>query len=78
MIEVVMDTSAIVSLEMIGFLQKSLDIIKIIIPKGVEEEIKEIFLYKDKEGKSAKEILQLIKKDKIKIIGVKNSFLAFW
>ncbi len=73
MIRVVMDTSSLVSLGMIGFLEKSLKMIEIIIPKMVVNELKEISKYSDKEGKSAEEALKLVKNDRIKTIKIKGT-----
>ena len=73
MIRVVMDTSSLVSLGMIGFLEKSLKIIEIVVPKTVVSELKEISKYSDKEGKSAKKVLKLVKNDRIKTVKVKGT-----
>jgi predicted nucleic acid-binding protein len=62
MISVVMDTSSLVSLEMVRILKKCLKTIKITIPTSVEGELKELSKYTDREGKASKEILKLIKK----------------
>ncbi len=67
-----MDTSSLVSLELIGILKKSLKILEITIPEVVKNELKELGKYQDKEGKSAKRILGLIKKGKIKVVKIKN------
>lgn len=72
MIEVVMDTSSLVSLQMINILTKSLKIIKIIVPKAVKEELNDISKHKDNEGKAAKEVLEFILKGNIKTIEIKN------
>lgn len=69
MIPAVLDTSSLLSLEMINVLKKSLKIMNIIIPEAVFEEIKEIGKYEDGEGKAAKKILLF--KD-IKVVKVKN------
>jgi len=73
MIRVVMDTSSLVSLGMIGFLEKSLKIIEIVVPKAVVDELREINKYSDKEGKSAEEALKLVKNDRIKAVKVKGT-----
>ncbi len=70
--KIVMDTSSLISLQMIGILQQSFKIMKIIIPKAVEKEINEISSYKDMEGKSADKILEHIKNGIIEVVGVKN------
>lgn len=72
MIEVVVDTSSLVSLQMINALTKSFEIIKMIIPKIVKEELNDISKHKDNEGKTAKEILEFILKGNIKTVEVKN------
>jgi predicted nucleic acid-binding protein len=72
MTRVVMDTSALISLELIGLIEKALKIIEIIIPEAVKDELKELSDYKDKEGESAKKILGLLKKGKIKVVKIKN------
>lgn len=76
MIRVVMDTSSLISLELIGLLEKSLEIIEITIPEAVKKELKELSSYRDKEGKSAKEVLNLINKKKVKIKKNKNRVKA--
>lgn len=72
MISVVMDTSSLVSLEMIGILKKCLEIVEINIPTFVEEEVKELSKYVDREGKASKEILKLIRNKQINAIKIKN------
>ncbi len=72
MIKAVMDTSSLVSLEMIGALKKSLEIIYITIPNAVEGEIKELAKYKDLEGKSAKAAGELIGKGSINVVEIKD------
>ncbi|NCN39198.1 MAG: hypothetical protein COY38_05280 [Candidatus Aenigmarchaeota archaeon CG_4_10_14_0_8_um_filter_37_24] len=72
MTKVVMDTSSLVTLELIGILEKSFEITEIIIPEIVKAELIEISSYQDKEGKTAKNILNLINGGKIKIIKVKD------
>jgi len=72
MTKVVMDTSSLISLELIGLLEKSLKIIQIKIPEVVKNELKELSKYQDKEGKSAAKVLNLINNDKISISKIKN------
>ena len=72
MIQVVMDTSSLISLELIEILKKSLRIIEITIPKTVKDEIREIAKYKDLEGKSAKNVVKLIENGTIKVVEIKN------
>lgn len=68
----VIDTSSLISLEMIGALRKSFKTVEIIIPEAVLDEIKEIGRYKDREGKASQNILKLIKEGKIKVVKIKN------
>ena len=70
--KVVMDTSSLISLQLIGILQESFKIIRVIIPKAVEKEINEISVYKDKEGKSANKILEFVTNGVIEVIEVAN------
>ena len=72
MTKVVMDTSSLISLELIGLLEKSLKIIEITIPGVVKSELKELGKYQDKEGKSATKVLKLINSRKINISKIKN------
>ena len=72
MMEVIMDTSSLVSLQIINILVKSFEIIGVIIPKIVKEELNEISKHKDNEGKAAKEIIELINKGNIKTVEIKN------
>jgi len=72
MIQVVMDTSSLISLEIVGSLEQSLEIVDINIPKAVVDEINELAKYKDRERKSAENVLKLIEKGGIKTIGIKN------
>lgn len=72
MIKVVMDTSALISLELIGALGKSLRILDVIISETVKDEITEISKYKDVEGRSAKNVINLINVGSIKVIKIKN------
>lgn len=73
MIYAVIDTSSLVSLEMIKALEQSHKVVKLVIPKAVEAEIKEMKKYKDSEGKAAKNIVKKIKKGLIKTVKIKNS-----
>ncbi|MBL7169802.1 MAG: hypothetical protein ISS48_02190 [Candidatus Aenigmarchaeota archaeon] len=72
MIRVVIGTSSLISLELIGLIEKSLEIIEITIPEAVKNELKELGRYQDKEGKSAKKTLSLINKGKIKAVKIRN------
>lgn len=70
--KVVMDTSSLISLEIIGALEKSLEIVDVNISKTVVDELKETAKYKDQEGKAAKKVLKLAEKENIKVIEIKN------
>jgi len=72
MIRAVIDTSSLISLEMIGALEKSFKIVEVLIPKAVELEIKEMKKYDDKEGLAAKNVLKWVKKSQIKTIKIKK------
>ncbi|MBD3155156.1 MAG: hypothetical protein GF368_00690, partial [Candidatus Aenigmarchaeota archaeon] len=76
MIRVVMDTSALVSLELIGILEGSLGIIEITIPEAVKKELKELSEYQDKEGKSAQRVLNLISRKRVNVVKIKNQIKA--
>ena len=68
MIRAVIDTSALISLEMIEALEESFKIVEMVIPKAVESEIREMQKYSDIEGLAAKNIIKkgIIKTAKIK------------
>lgn len=72
MIKVVMDTSSLVSLEMIGLLRRALKIVEITVPKVVVEELEEISKFSDPEGKAADSILKLINERKISVVEIRN------
>src|SRR3989338_223096 len=63
MIRVVMDTSSLISLEMIGALRLVAKNIKITIPSTVRSELNEIGEHEDKEGKAALNALAMIAKE---------------
>lgn len=71
MIRVVMDTSSLVSLEMIGLLRRALRIIEVVIPKVVVKELEEISKFSDPEGKAAKNILKLVDERRISVVKVR-------
>lgn len=71
-IKVVCDTSSLITISMVNLIKKCLDIFDIIIPIAVIKEIKEASKYADNVGKSAKKLLNLIDKDKIKTYKIKN------
>lgn len=71
MIKVVMDTSSLVSLEMVGLLRQALKIVEITIPKVVAGELEEISKFPDPKGKAAETILKLINERKISVVKVR-------
>jgi len=72
MIKVVMDTSSLISLELIGLLERSLSIIEVTIPEVVKNELSELGKCNDKEGASAKKVLKMITEGKILVREIKN------
>jgi predicted nucleic acid-binding protein len=71
MIKVVMDTSSLVSLEMVGLLRRALKITEITIPAVVAEELKEISKFSDPKGKAAENISKLIDERKISVVKIR-------
>lgn len=71
-IKVVCDTSSLISISMINLVKKCLDIFDVIVPIAVVKEIKETSKYVDNIGKSAKRLLNLINKGKIKCYKIRN------
>lgn len=71
MIRVVMDTSSLVSLEMVGLLRRALKIVEVTIPGVVVEELEEISKFSDPEGKAAGTILKLVSERKIPVVKVR-------
>lgn len=72
MIEVVMDTSSLVSLDIIKMLKKCLKIVEVTVPTSVVEELKELSGYTDREGRASEEILEIIRNKQINVVKVKN------
>lgn len=72
MIKVVMDTSSLVSLEMIGLLRRALKMVEITVPKVVVEELEEIGKFSDPEGKAADSVLKLANERKILAVEIRN------
>ena len=70
--QVVMDTSSMVSLELIGALKPSLAITKVFVPFAVRKELEEISIYADKEGKAAKNCLYMIENKSIEVCRIKD------
>ncbi len=64
---VVLDTSSIISLSMIGLMTKCLQIFEIIVPKAVARELEDASAYKDDVGKAARSALKLMKEKKIAV-----------
>ena len=73
MIHVVMDTSALISLGMIDTLRKAAEITKITVPLTVKHELEEIEKYKNKEGRAARNVLQMIRSKQISITRIKTT-----
>jgi len=71
MIKVVMDTSSLVSLEMVGLLGQALKIAEITIPKVVSSELGEISKFSDPKGKATENISKLINERKISVVKVR-------
>jgi len=55
----VFDTSALISLEVANLMSKASEFFRVIIPKKVEEELKEVGKYEDVHGKAANRILKM-------------------
>ncbi|MCK5559695.1 MAG: hypothetical protein KAJ51_03840 [Thermoplasmata archaeon] len=65
--KLVIDTSALVSLEIMGLLEKTFGSFEVIITNEIFQELNEMAGFKDIEGKAAKRTINNIKKYKIKI-----------
>ena len=65
--EVVADTSSLISLQTGGVLELSLELFDVSIPEIVVTELKEVAGYDDMHGESARDVLRLIKEDKISV-----------
>ncbi len=70
--KIVIDTSSLLSLEFMDIMEGSLSIIEFYITSTVEAELKEIASYDDEKSHLAKEVLNLVGKDKIRCIHIKN------
>ncbi|MDP2846081.1 MAG: hypothetical protein Q8N79_08445 [Candidatus Methanoperedens sp.] len=66
------DTSALVSIETINLISKVLKYFEILISDTVKQELFEMAQYEDEHGRSAKRLHEMIEKNQIKIIDVKN------
>ena len=70
---VVGDTSALISLTVGGVIEKCLKISRIVIPKIVQTELKDMSAFKDNHGKASIRTIDLISKKHIEVMKVKNS-----
>lgn len=70
--KVVLDTSSIISLSLIGLLVKCQQIFEVTIPKSVIRELKDVSTYKDVIGRAAEDVLKQVKQKKISVYSVKN------
>lgn len=68
----VMDTSALISLQVAHLIKKTLQITQIIVPSLIVEELKEISSYQDEEGQTAHTLLDLIQKGRIEETKIKG------
>ncbi|KXA96082.1 hypothetical protein AKJ37_06080 [candidate division MSBL1 archaeon SCGC-AAA259I09] len=68
--QAVMDTSSLISLEVIDILELTSENIEIIVPSAVVEELREMSKISDREGEVAEDILALISKEKISVVEV--------
>jgi rRNA-processing protein FCF1 len=68
--KLVIDTSALVSIETVNLVSRVLKYFDIIITEIVRQELLELSQYHDDHGKSSKRILGMINKDQIKIITI--------
>ncbi|MFQ6072888.1 MAG: hypothetical protein ACE5KT_09355 [Methanosarcinales archaeon] len=77
MIVVIADTSALVSLEIKHVIKKASRFIRFVIPDAVHTELKDIAVFNDVHGVSARSVLKLIGDSKIsiKLVEVKNEYL---
>lgn len=70
--EIVMDTSSLISLKVIDILEIASENIQITITSIIMEELKKMSKTSDREGKAAKEILELISEEKISVVEVNS------
>ncbi|MFW6111119.1 MAG: hypothetical protein ACOC6H_03690 [Thermoproteota archaeon] len=68
----VMDTSALISLQVAHLIPKALQITQIVVPPLIVEELKEMSSYPDQEGQAAHTLLHLIRKERIEEIETQN------
>ncbi len=69
----IIDTSALLSLSMVGILEDSLKIIEAYTTNQIKSELEELSKYRDQEANAALKLLNFIKNNKIKIINIDNS-----
>ena len=69
---VVADTSALISISLSGKLRLAVQNILFFVPNKVKVELEEMSEFKDPEGNSTKQILSLIKENKIQLVAVKQ------
>jgi len=79
MIKVAADTSALISLEIVGLLVFSSRHFRFFITEEIVKELNSMAQFKDQQGKAAIRVLDLIKEGRIKVVKVKNyeKHLAF-
>ena len=65
--KIVADTSSLISLQTGGILEQSLELFDISIPEIVVTELKEVAGFNDTHGKSARNVLKLIKGNRISV-----------
>ncbi|HJH26206.1 MAG TPA: hypothetical protein C5S37_05380 [Methanophagales archaeon] len=65
--KIVADTSSLVSLQTGDILELSLELLDISVPEIVVTELKEVAGFKDTHGKSARNVLKLIRENKISV-----------
>ena len=65
--KIVADTSSLISLQTGGILEQSLELFDISIPEIVVTELKEVAGFHDTHGKSARNVLKLIKENRISV-----------
>ncbi len=70
--KIVVDTSSLLSLEIMDILEDTFSITEVHITGTVEEELREIASYKDEKSRSAKKILKLIHEGKIKCVHIED------
>jgi predicted DNA-binding protein (UPF0278 family) len=72
----VLDTSSLLSLELMGVLDDAFSIAEVYITNIVENELKEIASFKDEKSKIARRILKHVQKGNIKSFEVKEEVFS--